>query len=135
MTQSVHDITLPPPPAGEVKFPPGFEALREYADWVLWTEAERVEKQVTTSVEDLAAFYHGVFPHLGAMYDHLAEIPIEAMSDEDRTLLCLAISLMEIANGVEYYSPDSTAAEAMPRFACVHDSLLGWRGAPPEEDD
>ena len=118
----------------ETAFPQGFEELQRYEDWVLFTDAERVQKQVTTSVEDLAAFYEGMFPHAAAIYDHLAGIQLDEMSDEDRALLCLAVAFIEIANGVEYYSPDSTAADAMPRFVSLHDSLFGWQGSPPDED-
>jgi hypothetical protein len=114
---------------GTVYFPDGFEHLLEHADWVLWTEEERVEKQVTTSVEDLSQFYNAVLPHAGAIYDHLEGVQLDAMSDADRALLCLGVAFAEIANGVEYYSPDSTAAEAMPRFRSSHDPLLGWRWA------
>jgi len=120
--------------SARIDFPEGFEHLRKYEDWVRFSDAERVEKQVTTSVEDLAVFYNGVFPHLEAIYDHLDRVELDEMSDQDRALLCLGIAFLEIANGVEYYSPDSTAADAMPRFVSLHDSLFGWQGAPPEED-
>lgn len=115
-------------------FPEGFEHLLEFEGWLRYTDAERVEKQVTTSVEDLAAFYERMFPHISAIYDHLAGVEIDAMTEQDRALLCLGVAFIEIANGVEYYSPDSTAADAMPRFVSLHDSLLGWLGAPPDED-
>jgi hypothetical protein len=117
-----------------VTFPEGFEDLEAYSEWVLWTDEERVHKQVTTSVDDLAVFYRGMLPRAGAIYDHLATVPLDKpMSDEDHTLLCLAAAFGEIADGVEYYSPESTAADAMPRFISLHDSLFGWRGARPTE--
>ena len=68
-----------------------------------------------------------MFPLYGAIYDHLENVDLEGMSSEDATLLCLAVAFTEIADGVEHYSPDSTAADAMPRFVSTHDSLLGWR--------
>lgn len=117
-----------------IAFPPGFEHLREFEDWVLFTDAERVEKQVTTSVEELAEFYEGMLPHIAAIHDHLENVAVDDIADEDRTLLCLGVMFIEIANGVEYYSPESTAADAMPRFVSRHDSLFGWQGSPPDED-
>ena len=120
--------------ATETLFPEGFEHLREFEDWVLYTDRERVEKQITTSVEELGAFYEGVFPHVPAIYEYLQSVELDEMTDQDRALLCLGIMLMEISNGVEYYSPESTAAEAMPRFAPYHDPLFGWQGKPPSPE-
>jgi hypothetical protein len=117
-----------------MQLPNGFEHLLEYEDWVLHTDAERVQKQVTTSVEGLAEFYEGMFPHVPAIYDHLEGIKLDELTDQDRDLLCLGVMFIEIANGVEYYSPESTAADAMPRFISYHDSLFGWQGSPPDED-
>jgi hypothetical protein len=121
-------VTAVVEPAPPKPLPEQFAALQRWDAWIQWTDAERVEKQVTTSVEDLAEFYNAMLPHAGEIYDYLVGVPIDdLMPHEDRALLCLAIAFAEIADGVEYYSPQSTAAKDMPRFVSAHDSIFGWR--------
>lgn len=113
------------------KLPAQFAELQRWDDWILWTDPERVQKQVTTGVEELAEFYNALLPRAGEIYDYLSHVSLadkSAISDEDLALLVLAIAFAEISDGVEYYSPESTAAFDMPRFKSFHDSVFGGRG-------
>jgi hypothetical protein len=114
------------PPENQ-SLPQQFAELERWRDWIQWSDEERTQKQVNSTVEELGEFYRGMLPHAGAIYEYLYEKPLEGMSDEDLTLLCLGVALAEIADGVEFYSPESTAADAMPRFLTLHDSLFGYR--------
>ncbi len=81
---------------------------------------------MTTSVEDLATFYNAVAPRAGDLYDYLAGVRMDdPISDEDMALLTLAVAFAEIADGVEFYAPDSTAPVDMPRWITSHHSVLG----------
>ncbi len=119
-------------PATERKLPEAFEHLSDHLHWASWEEQERMERQVNATVEELAVFYDAVLPHTAEIFAHLENVPAEeSMSTEDRTLFSLAVAFAEIADGVEYYSPESTSAAAMPRFKISHD-ILGWRWTPVE---
>ena len=118
--------------ATEQKLPEGFEHLSDHLEWARWDERERMQLQIDSTVEELAVFYDAVLPHVAEIYAHLANVPADdSMSDEDRTLFSLAVAFAETADGVEYYSPESTSAAAMPRFKISHD-ILGWRWTPVE---
>jgi hypothetical protein len=114
------------PEEAQARLPEQFKDLSAHGEWIAWTDEERVHKQANATVEELAVFYHAMLPRAEEIYDYLEPVDHENMSDEERTLLCLGAAFAEIADGVEYYSPESTAAAAMPRFLTSHDSLLGF---------
>ena len=120
-------------PATEPKLPAPFEHLSEHLHWASWEEQERMERQVSSTVEELAVFYDAMLPLTAEIFAYLENVPIgeSRMRNEDRTLFSLAVAFADIADGVEYYSPESTSAAAMPRFKISHD-ILGWRWAPVE---
>ena len=114
------------------KLPKAFEHLSGHLGWAMWEEKDRMERQVSSTVEELAEFYDAMLPHTGEIYKHLEKLDVSAeMSEEDRTLFSLAIAFAEIVDGVEYYSPESTSASAMPRFEIGH-PILGWRWTPTQ---
>ena len=111
------------------KLPAQFADLQQWDEWIQWDDRSRIEKHVTTSVEDLAAVYNALLPRAGEIYDYLSGVRLDGeISDEDMALLVLAIVLAEIADGVEHYSPGSTAAVDMPRWKTFHDSIFVWQG-------
>lgn len=110
------------------RLPAGFGELQVWENWIEPDETKRVERRISVSVGDLNEFYRGVLPHAGAIYDHLAGVPLgQEMKEEDLALLLLGIAHAEIADGVEFYAPAANAPEALPRMVPLHDSVLGWR--------
>ena len=119
-------------PATDRKLPEAFQHLSEHLHWASWEERERMERQASSTVEELAVFYDAMLPETAEIFAYLEKLPADdSMSTEDRTLFSLAVAFAEIADGVEYYSPESTSAAAMPRFKISHD-ILGWRWTPVE---
>lgn len=113
---------------GSVKLPREFQSLAAHEDWILWAEEERIQKRVDEGIEAVTAFYNGMLPHLERILQHLGSVKLGELSDEDRALMCLTVAFVEIADAVEYYSPHSTAAMAMPRLRPSH----GVFGMPDE---
>jgi hypothetical protein len=108
------------------KLPAQFADLQPWDEWILFSDRERVDKQVSSDVEDLAMFYNAVAPRAAELYDYLDGVRLdEPISDENLALLTLAIAFAEIADGVEFYAPDSTAPVDMPRWVTSHDSIFG----------
>ena len=119
-------------PATDRKLPEAFQHLSEHLHWASWEERERMERHASSTVEELAVFYDAMLPETAEIFAYLEKLPADdSMSTEDRTLFSLAVAFAEIADGVEYYSPESTSAAAMPRFKISHD-ILGWRWTPVE---
>jgi hypothetical protein len=95
-------------------FPPAFEDLQPFAGWALPSEKDRYAKRLSSSMDELQAFYDAVFPRLDQGADYLRGVSIEAISDEDRNLLWLFASLVTVSFPVEVWHqprvPDSGAS-------------------------
>ena len=52
-------------------FPADFTDLEPFADWSLETEAERYTKRLSSTMDELQAFYDAVFPRLADAMAHL----------------------------------------------------------------
>ena len=102
--------TLPAMPT----LPPTFADLEAYADWCLETEAERYAKRLSSTMDELQAFYDAAFPRLEAAMAHLDEHELSALPDDAKHLLWLCYSLVNASFPVEVWRqprvPDSGAA-------------------------
>lgn len=102
--------------------PTEFADLEQFSDWVLPTEPERYDKRLSSTMEDIKAFYDAAFPRLQDAMSYidqqgdLANLPADAKSLE-----LLYFSLINITFPVEVWSqprvPDSGAAA----FPCVQE--------------
>lgn len=99
--------------------PEAFESLKPLLkDWGLSSTAERMAKRRTSSMGEIRAFYDTVYPQLDDALAYLDDIPYgRDMSDQDRNLLSLCLSLAEITTAVEWYGQpgvvDGYASEAL----------------------
>jgi hypothetical protein len=94
--------------------PPEFADLEPFADWSLETEAERYEKRLASTMDELQAFYDLAFPRLEEAMAYLDQFELNALPDEARALLWLCYSLVTASFPVEVWRqprvPDSGAA-------------------------
>jgi hypothetical protein len=94
--------------------PADFADLEPFADWALPSEFNRYAKRLASTMDELQAFYDAAFPRLEAGADHLRQIVLDGISDEDRHLLWLFSSLVSVSFPVEVWRqarvPDSGAA-------------------------
>jgi hypothetical protein len=94
--------------------PAEFADLEPFADWSLETEAERYEKRLASSMDELQAFYDGAFPRLGDALAYLDQFDLTALTGEAKALLWLCYSLVNASFPVEVWRqprvPDSGAA-------------------------
>jgi hypothetical protein len=95
-------------------FPPGFADLEPFADWALRSEAERYAKRLSSSMDELQAFYDAAFPRLEAALAYLDALELSALPDDATHLLWLLYSLVNASFPVEVWRqprvPDSGAA-------------------------
>ncbi|MEU0743740.1 hypothetical protein [Streptomyces sp. NPDC006134] len=95
-------------------FPEGFEALEPFADWAIPTEKARYTKRITSTMDELDAFYDVAFPLLKTGTARLESISMEDISEPDKRLLWLFCSLVTVAFSVEAWRqprvPDSGAS-------------------------
>lgn len=96
------------------RLPEPFADLEPFAQWCLATEAERYAKRLSSSMDELQAFYDAAFPRLEDALAYLDQFPLDAMPDDARQLLRLCCSLVNVSFPVEVWRqprvPDSGAA-------------------------
>jgi hypothetical protein len=94
--------------------PDEFADLQPFADWSLETEAQRYEKRLASSMDELQAFYDAAFPRLEAAMAYLDQLDLNELPDDAKALLWLCYSLVNASFPVEVWRqprvPDSGAA-------------------------
>ena len=94
--------------------PADFADLEPFADWALATEAERYAKRLSSTMDELQAFYDAAFPRLEDILAHLDALDFNALPDDATRLLWLSYSLVNASFPVEVWRqprvPDSGAA-------------------------
>jgi hypothetical protein len=94
--------------------PTDFADLEPLAGWALETEAERYAKRLSSTMDELQAFYDTAFPRLEAAIEYVDQFDINALPEDARHLLWLCYSLVNASFPVEVWRqsrvPDSGAA-------------------------
>jgi hypothetical protein len=94
--------------------PAEFQDLEPFADWCLGSEAERYAKRLSSSMDEMQAFYDAAFPRLEAALAYLDALELNALPDDAGRLLLLCYSLINVSFPVEVWHqarvPDSGAA-------------------------
>lgn len=93
--------------------PPAFADLEHYAaTWCLATEAERWERRMASSMDEILAFYNAAFPHLEEAIEHCDQHPLDDLPPDVERLLQLIHSLVLVAMAVEVFGQPKTVDSA-----------------------
>lgn len=104
----------------EVPLPESFQALEPFRAWALATERERRAKRLSSSMEEIQAFYDTLFPQLEAVVAYLDQFPLDQLPEEAQPLYYLTLSLVEVTSAVElYHQPHIIEAIEPTRFRRV----------------
>lgn len=104
------------------KLPAEFADLEPFLDWALATEKERTGKRLTSSMEDIQAFYDHMSARVEAATAYLNALPLDTLPPEAERLFLMSLSLMEVANAVEMFqNPAVINGFDVKRFAPVED--------------
>jgi hypothetical protein len=91
--------------------PADFADLEPFAEWAIPTERARYAKRLSSTMEDLQAFYDAALPRMDAAAAYLEQFDITALPDEAKRLLWLYCSLVTVSFPVEVWRqpkvPDS----------------------------
>ena len=94
--------------------PSEFADLEPYADWCLEFEHERYPKRLSSSMDEMQAFYDAAFPRLEDAMAYLDGFALEELPDDATNLLHLLYSLVNVSFPIETwhqpYVPDAGAA-------------------------
>ena len=99
----------------EPQLPSEFSELEPFAaTWCLPTERERFAQRMTSSMEEMQAFYDAFFPRAEEAIQYCDKFELDDMPDDAQHLLQLLYSLVMVSFPVEVWRqphvPDSGAA-------------------------
>jgi hypothetical protein len=95
--------------------PKEFSELEPFAaQWCLPSETERYARRISSSMEDMRAFYNAITPVAKAAIAYCNQYPLDAMPEEVLNLMHLLYSMIMVSFPVECWGqprvPDSGAA-------------------------
>jgi hypothetical protein len=94
--------------------PSQFSDLEQFSDWVLFTEAERYAKRLSSSMDEMQEFYDAAFARIDDVLSALDQHDLNALPEDAKNLLYLYCSFVNVSFPVEVWRqarvPDSGAA-------------------------
>jgi hypothetical protein len=103
------------------QLPESFADLESYVAWALATERERNQKRLSSTMEELQAFYNALLPRMETIIEYLNQFPLDAMPADAQRLMDMTLSLAEVSTAVELFKqptvPDGYDAA---RFVPLH---------------
>ena len=91
--------------------PADFVDLEPFAEWAIPTERARYAKRLSSTMDELQAFYDAALPRMDAAAAYLEQFDINALPDDTKRLLWLYCSLVTVSFPVEVWRqpkvPDS----------------------------
>ena len=99
--------------------PAEFADLEPFAQWAVPTERARAARRLTSSMDELQAFYDAALPRLDDAMSYLEQYDVDALPEDGKRLLWLFCALVTVSFPVEVWRqpkvPDSgsTALDAV----------------------
>ena len=101
------------------RLPADFADLEPFADWALPTEAERYDKRIASTMDELQAFYDAAFARLDDGTAYLEQVAVDDLTDEGRNLLWLFAALITVSFPVEVWRQPKVPDSGASTFDCV----------------
>jgi len=104
--------------------PAQFADLEAFAPrWCLGTEPERYRTRLGTSMEEMQAFYDAAAPRAEAAIAYLATLGLDELDGEDRNLLHLLYSLVQVSFPVEVWRQPRVPDTGSASFDCFTEPI------------
>ena len=104
--------------------PADFADLEPFADWGMPTERARYAKRLSSTMDELQAFYDSAFPRLEAAASYLDQFDMGAMPDEAKRLLWLYCSLVTVSFPVEVWRQPRVPDSGSTRLDAVAEPVV-----------
>ena len=86
------------------QLPNGFEALAEFGPkWFADTENERHRHRLASNPDELKQLYNAILPRFDEIVSELDQHPLDDLPENQRNLLNLTLSFMEVSMAVESF--------------------------------
>ena len=86
-----------------MQLPEQFRDLEPFVDWSLATESARLDKRLSSTMEEIGAFYDAFLPRATAALTYLNDFALDDMPSAEQQLFRLTLSFVEAANAVEVF--------------------------------
>ncbi len=94
--------------------PPEFGDLERFSEWCLATERQRYEKRLSSSMQQMQAFYDAITPRADEAIAYCDKFSLDAMPEDVINLMHLLYSMIVVSFPVECWKqpriPDSGAS-------------------------
>jgi hypothetical protein len=88
----------------DARLPAAFADLEAFAaTWCLATESERYARRMSSSMDEMQAFYDAFFSRVNEAVDYCDKFPLDDLPDDARRLLQLVHSLVMVSMAVEIW--------------------------------
>jgi hypothetical protein len=88
----------------EPQLPPAFSDLEPFVeDWCLDSEPERYAKRLSSTMDEIQAFYDAIFPRAEEAICYLEKFPLDGLPEDAFRLLKLLYSLILVSFPVEIW--------------------------------
>jgi hypothetical protein len=99
------------------QLPPEFKDLESWAGWAHSKMDERRDRRLSSSIEELEAFYGAILPRLEAILNYLTAKDPDGLDPQSKMLMNMAYTLAEIAPAVEqFFEPAISYGYDVTRF-------------------
>ena len=98
--------------------PREFAELEPFADWALATERERYAKRLSSTMDELQAFYDAALPRLEDAATYLEQLPLDNLPEDATRLLQLCYSLINVSFPVEAWNQPRVPDTGATTFGC-----------------
>ena len=100
--------------------PEQFADLEPYANtWSLATESERYARRLSSTVDEMQAFYDAIVPRADEAMTYLEQFPLDALPDDALALLHLLYSMIEVSFPVEVWRQPRVPDTGPATFDCI----------------
>ncbi len=107
-----------------VTLPAAFSFLQPYAQrWSLETERARWGARMSSSMEDLQAYYDAIFPHVEEAIAYCDKFPLDAMPEDAVNLLRMIYSFIIVSFPVELWHQPGVPDTAATDFVRISEPL------------
>jgi hypothetical protein len=104
--------------------PGGFSQLEPYAErWSLATEQERWAERMSSTIDELQAFYDAIYPHVADAIAYCDTFPLDDMPDDAVALLRMIYSFIIVSFPVELWRQPGVPDTAGTDFVRVSEPL------------
>ncbi|MFX1766781.1 hypothetical protein PWP93_30210 [Paraburkholderia sp. A1RI-2L] len=106
------------------ELPAEFASLQWFSGWALDTETARNVRRHAVTMDEIHAFVAAMLPEMERIFAWLDRFDMNALPADARALMCLTLSLAEVAPAVEFYAQQAVVDGFDPRRFAADEAFV-----------